>query len=63
MSGLNKTKKYSVSELYNALKESLSLQSHYATLLNEYDGGKRRGLYFLINGMNPKMAAKQKLYL
>lgn len=27
--------------LYNALKESLKLQSHYAILLNKYDGGQR----------------------
>ena len=26
-----------------ALDESLKLQSHYAELLNMYDGGKRRG--------------------
>jgi len=36
--------------------------------LGEVNGGDMifcmsRGLYFLINGMNPKMAAKQKLYL
>ena len=30
-------------ELELALKESLKLQSHYANLLNMYDGGKRRG--------------------
>lgn len=28
-------------ELESALRESLKLQSHYATLLNQYDGGKR----------------------
>lgn len=27
--------------LENALKESVRLQSHYAMLLNSYDGGKR----------------------
>ena len=25
-----------------ALEESVTLQSHYASLLNDYDGGKRR---------------------
>ena len=30
-------------ELLIALRESLRLQSHYASLLNAYDGGKRRG--------------------
>ena len=29
-------------ELYEALVESVKLQSHYATLLNQYDGGERR---------------------
>lgn len=28
-------------ELRHALMESLRLQSHYAKLLNDYDGGKR----------------------
>lgn len=28
-------------ELHHALAESLKLQSHYAELLNGYDGGKR----------------------
>ena len=28
-------------ELSVALAESLKLQSHYATLLNQYDGGRR----------------------
>jgi hypothetical protein len=28
-------------ELGFALEESIKLQSHYAALLNEYDGGKR----------------------
>jgi hypothetical protein len=28
-------------ELYYALEESLRLQSHYATLLNQYDNGRR----------------------
>ncbi len=32
-----------VQELRTALAESVGLQSHYARLLNEYDGGKRRG--------------------
>jgi hypothetical protein len=27
--------------LYDALEESLKLQSHYATLLNQHDGGER----------------------
>lgn len=30
-------------ELRAALAESLKLQSHYATLLNGWDGGERRG--------------------
>ena len=30
-------------ELEIALKESLKLQTHYAALLNDYDGGQRRG--------------------
>ncbi|MGH8521941.1 MAG: hypothetical protein ACREU9_11105 [Gammaproteobacteria bacterium] len=29
--------------LERALAESLKLQSHYAALLNEYDGGNRKG--------------------
>ena len=28
-------------EIWNALVESVKLQSHYATLLNQYDGGER----------------------
>lgn len=28
-------------ELYHALEESVKLQSHYASLLNMYDGGQR----------------------
>lgn len=28
-------------ELRRALDESVKLQSHYASLLNQYDGGKR----------------------
>lgn len=28
-------------ELYRALEESVKLQSHYAELLNQYDGGER----------------------
>jgi len=28
-------------DLHKALEESLKLQSHYAELLNMYDGGKR----------------------
>jgi len=30
-----------IKEIEIALKESLKLQSHYATILNQYDGGKR----------------------
>jgi hypothetical protein len=30
-----------LSEMEIALRESVSLQSHYAALLNDYDGGKR----------------------
>lgn len=30
-----------VAELQRALAKSVELQAHYATLLNEYDGGKR----------------------
>jgi hypothetical protein len=33
--------KISLHELYNALEQSLKLQSQYAELLNMYDGGKR----------------------
>jgi hypothetical protein len=29
-------------ELRDALAESVGLQSHYATLLNQFDGGQRR---------------------
>jgi hypothetical protein len=29
-------------ELLKALRESVALQSHYAELLNAYDGGERR---------------------
>ena len=29
--------------LRDGLKESLKLQSHYARLLNQYDGGERKG--------------------
>jgi len=32
----------SAEDLYVALRESVKLQSHYAGLLNGYDGGKRR---------------------
>jgi hypothetical protein len=28
-------------ELFRALEKSVDLQSHYASLLNQYDGGKR----------------------
>lgn len=28
-------------EIWNALEESVKLQSHYATLLNQHDGGRR----------------------
>jgi hypothetical protein len=28
-------------EIWNALEESVKLQSHYATLLNQHDGGER----------------------
>lgn len=31
-----------IKSLENALSESLKLQSHYAVLLNQYDGGARR---------------------
>ena len=30
-----------IQRLKNALEESVKLQSHYAGLLNQYDGGKR----------------------
>lgn len=30
-------------ELRVALEESVKLQAHYANLLNQYDGGERRG--------------------
>ena len=30
-----------ITELENALQESLKLQCHYAELLNMYDGGRR----------------------
>lgn len=33
--------KYDENELYEALQKSVHLQSHYANLLNMYDGGKR----------------------
>lgn len=32
-------------ELRVALKESLLLQTHYASLLNQYDGGNRMSFY------------------
>ena len=32
-----------VPEIWNALEESVKLQSHYAALLNQYDGGNRIG--------------------
>jgi hypothetical protein len=32
-----------IERLQTALDESVKLQSHYATLLNGYDGGERRG--------------------
>jgi hypothetical protein len=32
---------YTIQELIGALEESLTLQAHYATLLNMYDGGQR----------------------
>lgn len=31
----------SAEDLYAALRESVQLQSHYARLLNQYDGGNR----------------------
>jgi len=34
-------KSYTNDELYKALEESIKIQSHYAELLNIYDGGKR----------------------
>lgn len=33
----------SAPELLAALSESVKLQSHYAALLNQYDGGNRKG--------------------
>ena len=30
-------------QIWAALEESVKLQSHYAALLNQYDGGNRRG--------------------
>ena len=30
-----------ISELHEALSESVKLQSHYASILNAYDGGRR----------------------
>jgi hypothetical protein len=38
--GKNRT--FSAGDLYVALRESVELQSHYAGLLNQYDGGQRR---------------------
>lgn len=35
------TDKFSTEELYDALVQSLELQTHYARLLNTYDGGDR----------------------
>jgi hypothetical protein len=32
----------SLTEVLEALEESVKLQSHYAGLLNQYDGGERR---------------------
>lgn len=32
-----------IARLQIALRESVMLQSHYAELLNQYDGGERRG--------------------
>lgn len=40
---MDKKMPYITAELYEALKESLILQSHYAQLLNQYDAGKRLG--------------------
>ena len=34
-----------VATLEIALREALRLQSHYAQLLNDWDGGKRRTFY------------------
>jgi len=34
---------YTIEDLYLALRESVKLQSHYASLLNTYDGGHRVG--------------------
>ena len=30
-----------IAQLYEALSESVNLQSHYASILNAYDGGRR----------------------
>lgn len=35
------TDKFTSEELYDALVQSVELQSHYAALLNQYDGGRR----------------------
>lgn len=32
-----------VLQIWKALEESVKLQSHYAALLNQYDGGNRMG--------------------
>jgi hypothetical protein len=32
-----------IAQLTKALEESVRLQSHYAALLNQYDGGDRQG--------------------
>ena len=37
------TRSASLDEVRAALEESVKLQSHYAHLLNMYDGGQRRG--------------------
>jgi hypothetical protein len=34
---------YEIKRLAHALEESVKLQSHYAQLLNSYDGGERIG--------------------
>lgn len=39
--GLLNKKNNEINELKIALAESLKLQSHYAKLLNQYDGGQR----------------------
>ena len=41
MHGLEKVECERCAELEQALAESLKLQSHYAALLNQYDGGER----------------------